>query len=971
MKKQKLSPSIAHLVAAFEKNNEQSIATPPAQNTQKPSQTKRPEHLSHTRETTPHTPQTSEELQSQTTQGRTPPQRPPRARDKELLTKQKQEDEGVYATPAPPKPPRTRVDSVKQHQQEESPYATPTPKAAPRAQNPTTTQGDDPIYATPAPQKPPRTRGGSVKQQQQGESPYATPTPKAAPRAQNPTQAQDNEPIYAELEIKTPPSTSNRQRRGAITEQEHPIYATVASSGMTVSLSKEEMSLKIKNSPLIQACKDQIQALSETVYGNPNIFQEKLEEIEKNPILGESLSWQVAANPKLVGNFAGKKVLGVKNQARKEAEENITPLCLALENYAETVKQVRGNILQGHRAEQTLRRSSMDLRQMAEDLQKPRKAEQKMGPLSQKEMARRVQSSSMVQYCHAEIIYWCTVAYGDANILQYRLEEIQKVPEMAENLAWQVTEHPDTFGKLAGRSLYSLKSEARKQAESALPRLGEAIEGYAEAIKQAKENISQSQEAKQQRHAQPPQQEQSRQQQQSLSEAPQLPKRPSTHRHQARVESSMQTEQSPQTVQPRTTLAPEQQRQESAPSSSPTQTKRRAPLPPQEQSAQRQQSLSESPEVPKRSSTHQHQGVSRTSMQTEQSPQAVRSRTTLAPEQQRQESALSSSPTRTKRHAPPPPQEQSAQRQQSLSESPEVPKRSSTQQHQAAAASPSQAHWEKLGAKPRTTRLPEQQRQEGAPSSSPTQTKRRAPLPPQEQSPQRQQSLSESPEIPKRSSTHQHQGISGTSMQTEQSPQAVRPRMVRAPQTKSPSSLSLKEIAAKVQSDLSVQRALIEVYNHSNIVYGNPFVFKYQAEDIQKIPVLGEELSWQVANYPKIFASLSGRQMLGIKNDARKHAEEAIPSLCSAIDHYTETIKKVRKEIVKTHEEQQKLQGQSSQQEQSMQKQQSLSESPQTPERSARDRHQEASEKSMQAEKSLQAARSRKTESSKAMALSG
>ncbi|GAA4665112.1 hypothetical protein GCM10023262_12470 [Bartonella pachyuromydis] len=694
------------------------------------------------------------------------------------------------------------------------------------------------------------------------------------------------------------------------------------------------MSLKIKNSPLVQACKDQIQALSQTVYGNPNIFQKKLEDIEKNPILGESLSWQVVANPKLVGNLTGKKVLGIKNKARKEAEENITPLCLALENYADTVKKVRESILHGHRAGQTLRRSSLNLKQMAEDLQMPHKAKQKTGPLSQKEMARKLQSNSMVQYCHAEITYWCTVAYGDPDILQYSLQELHIIPEIADNLAWQITTRPTFFGKLAGLNVYGLKNEARKQAESALPRLGEAIEGYAEAIKHAKETILQSQGEQQKHHTQSLQQEQSMQRQQSLSES-----------LRTAVDASVEGSQA---VQPHMVTTSKQQRQQSMPSSSPTQTKRRAPLPPQEQS---RQSLSTSPQTTEQSPTHEHQETPQASTQTHWEKLGAKPRTMRDSEQKRQESPSSPSSTQTKCRAPLPPQEQS---RQSPSTSPQTAVDASVEGSQSV--------------QPHMVTTSKQQRQQSMPSPSSTQTKRRAPLPPQEQS---RQSPSTSPQTAEYAPTRGHQTTVETSVQTEQSPQAVRPRMMKTPQTKKTPPLSHKEMAEKVQSNISVQRALTDVYNCSNIVYGDPFIFKYHTEDIQKIPLLGEGLSWQVANYPKIFAPLSGRKMLGIKNDARKNAEEAIPSLCSAIDHYTETVKKVREDIVKAHEEQQKLQEHSPQQEKSRQKQQSLSESPQTPERSARDRHQEASEKFMQAEQSLQAARSRKTESSKAMTLSG
>ncbi len=655
------------------------------------------------------------------------------------------------------------------------------------------------------------------------------------------------------MTIKTPLPTKKRERRGTITQKEETIYTTVASARISTAFSKEEIILKIRNNPLVQTCKDEIRTLSQTVYGDQDIFQKKLEEIEKNPILGESLSWQVAANPKLVANFAGKKIFGIKDQTRKEAEENISSLCLALENYAAVVKQAKENILHGHLAGQVHHKNSLDLKQIAKDLQKPRKAEQEETTLSHKEIVRRVKSNTAVQYCHAEIVYWCTIAFGDPRILQYRLEEVHKSPAMGEELSWQVTTHPHTFGKLAGRNFSGIKNQARKEAENALTRLGEAIEGYAEAVKHAKEHILQSQEEKQKRNIQSPEQEKSMQRQQSLSKPPQHPKRPSADKHQEAVETVMQTEWEKLGAKPRTLTTPQR------------------------------------------------------------------------PTQQTQESILPTSHTEQKRNIQSPEQEKSMQRQQSLSKPPQHPKRSSADKHQEAVETVMQTEWEKLGAKPRTLTTPQRPTQQTQESILPT--------------------------------SHTEQ-----KMQKEQTAEKQQ-KLFTAKKARTP--LSHKEISEKVQSDHSVQRARIEICNWCNIVYGNPFILQHNTEDVQKVPVLGEELSWQVVNQPTMFAPLAGKKMFGIKNQARKHAEEAVPSLCAAIDDYTKIVKKVREEIVKTYQEQ------SIKLDEDMQKQQNLSQSPQLLEHSPKNRHQEPAENSMQAEKSPPSVRPRKVTASTTISFAG
>ncbi|WP_019220043.1 BID domain-containing T4SS effector [Bartonella florencae] len=728
MKKRQSSPSVASIVAEFEKRQQQSMATPAtskiAKSDQKSPLPKHPEQVTDARRASQESP---------TAQTRVAPQRPPRARDRQKNLTATQESPTAQTRVAPQRPPRARDKELNIS---------------------AVTQKNETLYDTPAPPKPARIKD----------------------RAQNNAAPQENEPIYAEIAIKTSASTRYKEKRDAITQKEETIYTTAVSAKVNTSLSKEELISKIRNNPLVQTCKDEIKNLSQTVYGNPEIFQKKLEEIEKNPVLGESLSWQVAASPKLVAPLAGKKVFGVKNQTRKQAEENISALCFAIENYAEIVKQAKEGILHGHLAKQTHHKPSLDLKQMAKVLQKPRKAEQETATLSQKEMLRRIKSNTTVQYCHAEIVYWCTMTFGDPRILQYRLEEVQKSPAMGEELAWQVTTYPHIFGKLAGRNFSGIKNQARKDAENALIHLGAAIEGYAEAIKHAQEDIVKTSDAQQKHHTQSTEQEKSTQKQQSPTKSP----------------------------------------------------------------------------LPEHSAKNRHQEAAKTSSM--------------------------------------------------------------------------QAEWEQLGARPRT----------GAPTQEPA-----------------LQQTQESVLSP--SYTEQE-------MQKQQMAEGLQKSFTA---TKAKAPLSHKEISDRVQSDHAVQRTRIEVYNWCNIVYNDPFILKFNTKDVQKIPVLGEELAWQVAKQPAMFAPLAGKQVLGIKNSARKHAEGAIPSLCAAIGDYTKAVKQAREEIVKTHQEQ------SMELDQDSQKQQNLSQTSQLSERSPVERHSESAKASIQAEKSPPSVRPCKVTASTTISFSG
>ncbi|WP_409361014.1 BID domain-containing T4SS effector [Bartonella heixiaziensis] len=133
------------------------------------------------------------------------------------------------------------------------------------------------------------------------------------------------------------------------------------------SLLHKEIATRVQKDPSVLYAQAEVQYWCQIVYGNPFILREKIEEVRKNPAMGEELSWQVANDPTFFSKLAGHQMFGIKNSTRKKAEEGLHTLCNSIENYAETVKQVRESIVQTHQAQQNCQRQSSELTQ---DLQK-------------------------------------------------------------------------------------------------------------------------------------------------------------------------------------------------------------------------------------------------------------------------------------------------------------------------------------------------------------------------------------------------------------------------------------------------------------------------------------------------------------------------------------------------------------------------------------------------------------------------
>ncbi|WP_208436177.1 BID domain-containing T4SS effector [Bartonella phoceensis] len=171
------------------------------------------------------------------------------------------------------------------------------------------------------------------------------PESSSSPRTPKP-----EEPIYATVRPRGPGGGNNR---------EEPTYATVRPRGPGGGYGSEQASpyadspkregpltrgavtRGLQRNDLIQSGQEEIRKLCEVVYGNRNALDGTLEKLLINPSQAEQLSWSLAENPEGPGPLSGRKVLGVKNQERKNAEDGFVKLCAAFDRHAENVQAVK------------------------------------------------------------------------------------------------------------------------------------------------------------------------------------------------------------------------------------------------------------------------------------------------------------------------------------------------------------------------------------------------------------------------------------------------------------------------------------------------------------------------------------------------------------------------------------------------------------------------------------------------------
>ncbi|ACS51686.1 BepF protein [Bartonella grahamii as4aup] len=591
MKKRNPSPFITEMIEKFQQQTEQSpTRTPPPQVSQslpKPTVQKHPENLSHHPKVAPPPPprmknpvQTSTIPPSTKNQETPPPQKkvappkPPRAKERQQHKPTAQEFPSLQTKVAPPPPPRMRektqtgttipnskVPSSK-IQENSSPHTKAAPQRPPREkdrqQNKTTAQEFPSLQTKVAPPPPPRMRektqtGTTIPSSkipsskiQENSSPHTKAAPQRPPREkdrqQSSSSSQDSG-TYAVPPSRKPHRMENRKQSDAVIPKPASPHTAIEqpkpSHGQKNSINTMEREL------LLVAYQEEIQFLCEKVYGNKLILEERIEAIKENSDMGEQLLWDITERPKSISKLAGRKVLGIKNHARRKAEENLPTLRTAINDYVYTSKYTKSEkISQASHTEQQHQRQAQEEELINQHLQNPLNSEKKIEPLSNQEIARRVQQDPSVRYGQREIEYWCEIVYNDPFILQYRIEDMQKIPEIGEELVFQIENPSRSFAPLAGKQILGIKNGARKAAEENLSTLCTVIKDYAETVKQLRETIVQNHQEEQQKRHQPLNDPDKKlQKQQNLSQPPKLPERSTAKQHQEVVETSKQEDQ--------------------------------------------------------------------------------------------------------------------------------------------------------------------------------------------------------------------------------------------------------------------------------------------------------------------------------------------------------------------------------------------------------------------------------------------
>ncbi|WP_375706013.1 BID domain-containing T4SS effector [Bartonella sp. AA2SXKL] len=390
----------------------------------------------------------------------------------------------------------------------------------------------------------------------------AAPLPKETPSKSKrlssiPEEDEERQSLLSEETVyaSTNP-TASLTRGGSTKRQRKPetTHATIPSQAAlqraTRVLSEEEIILLLPHHSLVRTYQEEIQHLSASAYGNPNILQEKMQEIQRNPAAGEELSWRMAAHPESLAKLSGTSMLGFKNRVRRQAEESYSALSITIDCYTEAVKQARESLVQSPEKELKNYERFMGKEAVAELLKKPDHREKET--LSETEISTQIQQHSKVRRHHAQIQYWCKVVFGNANILQSQTDELFQNPETIEALAQQLAGNPQSFHKYAGRNFCGFKNKARRHAEAGLSHLIDATDNYATAVTQVRESLSKTQQAKQEHDEASSDRAQNLHQQQSVSQSAQRPE-PSIVTHEGATPSTQQRETD---IRPRKTAAP-------------------------------------------------------------------------------------------------------------------------------------------------------------------------------------------------------------------------------------------------------------------------------------------------------------------------------------------------------------------------------------------------------------------------------
>ncbi|WP_330169093.1 BID domain-containing T4SS effector [Bartonella grahamii] len=124
-------------------------------------------------------------------------------------------------------------------------------------------------------------------------------------------------------------------------QQENPIYQGVGRGTTTPPrTAKDVVTTKLLQNIGFQYGVSEIQVRCKTVYNNQHALNEQLAKILDDPQNAEQILQDLAKNPESPAKLAGRQALGIKSPARREAEDEFTHLCSALERHIHNTQKL-------------------------------------------------------------------------------------------------------------------------------------------------------------------------------------------------------------------------------------------------------------------------------------------------------------------------------------------------------------------------------------------------------------------------------------------------------------------------------------------------------------------------------------------------------------------------------------------------------------------------------------------------------
>ncbi|EJF78879.1 Probable adenosine monophosphate-protein transferase fic [Candidatus Bartonella washoeensis] len=124
-----------------------------------------------------------------------------------------------------------------------------------------------------------------------------------------------------------------------------------------------------------------------------------------------------------------------------------------------------------------------------QNLKEPLIPREILAPLTHEELLEKVKNDFFVEMYGNAIEHLSKLVYGNARVLNTKMDMIITDPEFGRHFADQIAQNPESICKLAGRKILGITSPDRRRAKEYISQLGETLKNCATTIQQTKDEV--------------------------------------------------------------------------------------------------------------------------------------------------------------------------------------------------------------------------------------------------------------------------------------------------------------------------------------------------------------------------------------------------------------------------------------------------------------------------------------------------